>query len=115
MPQGTAVRNRFEPAIIATPRGPVEVVRQQMRGLRGGSAWTWSWVARRKGKVDWSEGPTAQEAIRRATLLPAGKPPGWLAKAASDAERQLVANELEPQAEPSTNEDVERSTNEEVE
>lgn len=76
MPQGTAVRNRSEPAIIATPRGPVEVVRQQMRGLRGGSAWTWSWVARRKGKVDWSEGPTAQEAIRRATLLPARETAG---------------------------------------
>jgi hypothetical protein len=115
MPQGTAVRNRSEPAIIATARGPVEVVRQEMRGLRRGSGWTWSWVARRKGKVDWSEGSTAQEAIRRATLLPAGKPPGWLAKAASDAERQLVGNGLEPQAKPSTSEEVERGANEEVE
>lgn len=89
MPQGAAVRSRSDPAIIATPRGPVEVVRQEMRGLRRGSVWTWFWVARRKGKVDWCEGPTAQEAIRRATLLPPRKQPGWLTKAASDAERQL--------------------------
>jgi hypothetical protein len=91
MPQGTAVRNRSEPTIIDTPRGPVEVVRQEMRGLPRGTGWTWFWVARRKGKTDWSEGSTAQEAIRRATLLPAGKPPTWLAKAASDAETQLQA------------------------
>jgi hypothetical protein len=96
MPQGTAVRNRSEPAIIATPRGPVEVVRQEMHGLRRGSGWTWFWVARRTGTVDWCEGTTAQEAIRRATLLPAGKPPVWLTKAASEAERQLQPASAEP-------------------
>ena len=96
MPQGTAIRNRSEPAIIATPRGPVEVARQEMRGLRRGSGWTWFWVARRKGKIDWSDGSTAQEAIRRATLLPAGKPPGWLVKAASDAETQLQPASAQP-------------------
>ena len=78
MPQGSSVRNRSEPTTIATPRGAVEVVRQEMRGLRRGSGWTWFWLARRQGKVDWSEASTAQEAIRRATLLPAKKPPGWL-------------------------------------
>lgn len=96
MPEGKPVRNRSEPAVIDTPRGLVEVARQQMRGLRRGSGWTWSWVARRKGKVDWSDGSTAQEAIRRATLLPAGKPPGWLANAASDAERQLQPASAQP-------------------
>ena len=89
MPQGTAIRNRSEPAIIATPRGHVEVARQEMRGLRRGTGWTWFWVARRKGKIEWSDGSTAREAIRRATLLPAGKPPAWLVKAGSDAETQL--------------------------
>ena len=96
MPKGTAIRNQSEPAIIATPRGPVEVARQEMRGLRRGSGWTWFWVARRKGKIHWSDGSTAQEAIRRATLLPAGKPPGWLVKAASDAEAQLQPAGAEP-------------------
>lgn len=96
MPQGTAVRNRSEPATIATPRGPVEAVRQEMRGLRRGTGWTWLWVARRGGKVDWCEGSTPQEAIRRATLLPAGKPPAWLIKAASEAERVLQPAGAEP-------------------
>jgi hypothetical protein len=74
----------------------VEVVRQDVRGLRRGSGWTWFWLARRKGKVDWSEPSTAQEAIRRATLLPAKKPPGWLTKAAYDAESQLQPASTEP-------------------
>jgi hypothetical protein len=52
MPQGTAIRNRSEPAVIATPCGLVEVARQEMRGLRRNSGWTWFWVARRKGKID---------------------------------------------------------------
>jgi hypothetical protein len=96
MREGTAVRRRSEPVIIATPRGPVEVARQQIRGLRRGSGWTWVWVARRQGKVDWVEGSTAQEGIRRATLLPAGKPPGWLTKAAADAETRLETASAEP-------------------
>ena len=82
--------------MIDTPRGPVEVVLQEVRGLRRGSGWNWYWVARRKGKVDWSEGSTAQEAIRRATLLAGGKAPGWLAKAASEAEEQLQLASAQP-------------------
>ena len=70
MPQGTSVRNRSEPAIIATPRGPVQVVRQEMRGLRRGSGWTWFWLARRKGKVDWSRRrPLRRQSVGR--ILPA--------------------------------------------
>ena len=96
MPQGSSVRNRSEPTTIATPRGAVEVMRQEMRGLRRGGGWTWFWLARRKGKVDWFEASTAQEAIRRATLLPAKKPPSWLTKAASDADRQLQPADTAP-------------------
>jgi hypothetical protein len=32
--------------MIATPRGLVEVVLQEMRGLRRGSGWSCFWVAR---------------------------------------------------------------------
>jgi hypothetical protein len=67
-----------------------------MRGLRRNSGWTWFWVARRKGKIDWSDGSTVQEAIRRATLLPAGKLPGWLVEAASDAETRLQPTSATP-------------------
>lgn len=62
--------------MIDTPRGPVEVVRQEMRGLRRGSGWNWYWVARRKGKVDWSEGSTAQEANVERPCSRAGKRQG---------------------------------------
>jgi hypothetical protein len=34
MPAGSAVRNRSETVTVVTPRGGVEVVRQEMRGLR---------------------------------------------------------------------------------
>jgi hypothetical protein len=89
MAAGSAVRNRSETVTVQTPRGPVEVLRQEMRGLRQRNAWTTFWLARRKGRNDWAEADTAREAIRRATLLPPRKPPPWLADAAADAERLI--------------------------
>ena len=76
---------------MGTPRGSVEVVRQQVRGPRRGSGWRWFWLARRAGNVDWHEASTPAEAIRRAILLPARKPPAWLREAAATAEEQLLA------------------------
>jgi hypothetical protein len=89
MPASTAVRNRSETVTVATPRGPVEVARQQMRGLRQRSSWTTQWLARRKGRTDWAQADTPREAIRRATLLAPRKPPPWLAEAAADAGRLI--------------------------
>lgn len=77
---------------MGTPRGPVEVVRQEVRGLRRNTGWAWFWVARRAGHVDWHEASTPAEAIRRAILLPARKPPVWLREAAASAEAQLLAD-----------------------
>jgi hypothetical protein len=85
----TAVRNRSATVTVTTPRGPVEVIRQEMRGLRQHSSWTTFWLARRKGRNDWAEADTARDAIRRATLLPPRKPPPWLARAAAHAERLI--------------------------
>jgi hypothetical protein len=78
-----------------TPRGEVEVVRQEMRGVRRGSSWTLFWLAHRRGSGRWSEAPAAREAIRRATLLPPRKLPAWLNEAAAEAERELAAVETE--------------------
>jgi hypothetical protein len=77
---------------VGTPRGSVEVVRQQVRGLRRSTGWTWFWVARRAGHTDWHEASTPAEAIRRAILLPPRKPPVWLREAAASAETQLLAD-----------------------
>lgn len=77
---------------MATPCGPVEVGRQQVRGLRRNSGWTWFWAARRAGNVDWHEATTPAEAIRRAILLPARKPPAWLRQAAATAEAEVLAD-----------------------
>src|SRR6516225_3726544 len=93
MPAGSAVRNRSETVTVSTPRGEVEVVRQQMRGLRRGSSWTWFWLAHRRGSGGWSEASTAREAIRRAVLLPPRKLPAWLNEAAAEAERELTVIE----------------------
>jgi hypothetical protein len=98
MPAGSAIRNRSEIVTVVTPRGGVEVARQEIRGLRRGSSWTWFWLARRKGASGWSEAPTAREAIRRAMLLPPRKLPGWLNEAAAEAERELAAVETSPEA-----------------
>jgi hypothetical protein len=89
MAAGSAVRNRSETVTVMTPRGPVEVVRQQVRGIRQGSSWRWFWLARRTGRGDWSEASTTREAIRKATLLPPRKPAAWLLEAATEAERQI--------------------------
>jgi hypothetical protein len=59
MARGSAVRNRSESVTVGTPRGPVEVGRQQVRGLRRNSGWTWFWMARRAGNVDWHEATTS--------------------------------------------------------
>lgn len=98
MPAGSAVRNRSEAVTVATPRGEVEVVRQEVRGARRGSSWTWFWLAHRRGSGGWSEASTAHEAIRRAMLLPPRKLPAWLNEAAAQAEREITAVETEDAA-----------------
>jgi hypothetical protein len=95
MPAGSAVRNRSEPVTIVTPRGEIEVLRQEMHGLRRGTSWTWFWLARRQGSGGWSEASTAREAIRRALLLPPRKLPRWLNEAVAQAEREITAAETE--------------------
>ncbi len=102
MPAGSAVRNRSETVTVATPRGPVEVVRQQTRGLTRGTSWRWAWLARRRGSGGWSEASTAREAIRHAMLLPPRKVPAWLNEAAVEAERQMTAVEAEDADAPAT-------------
>ena len=87
--EGSSVRNRSAIVTVSTPRGPVEVARQEMRGLRRSTGWSLFWIARRTGKTDWSEATTPREAIRKATLLPPKKPPTWLTTAAADAEREI--------------------------
>lgn len=62
-----------------------------MQGLKQRRSWTWFWLARRKGKTDWSEASTASEAIRRAMLLPPGKPASWLREVAEEAESKTAA------------------------
>jgi hypothetical protein len=104
MARGSAVRNRSESVTVGTPRGPVEVARQEMRALRRGTGWTWFWMARRAGNVDWQEATTPAEAIRRAILLPARKLPEWLRQAAASAEAQLLADKP-PEAESATDDE----------
>jgi hypothetical protein len=86
---GSSVRNRSDTVTVPTPRGPVEVVRQQWRTQQPRGKWRWEWLARRRGQRDWRQGTTAREAIRQATLLPAGKQPGWLLEAGAVAEKEL--------------------------
>ena len=95
---GSAVRNRSEIVTVMTPRGPVGVPRQQVRGLRQGSSWTWFWDRSRKGRGDWVEASTVREAVRKATLLPPRKAPAWLLDAASEAERQVMDSTTSPRA-----------------
>jgi len=90
MAQNTAVRNRTDIITVSTPRGPVEVVRQEMQGLKQRRSWTWFWLARPKGKANWSEASTAVEAIRRATLVAPGKLPSWLNDVGRQAEHALA-------------------------
>jgi hypothetical protein len=104
---GRSVANRSAEAVtVPTPRGPVEVVRQQWRSQRPGSRWNWEWLARRAGQRDWKQGTTAREAIRQATLLPPGKQPGWLNAAGDETERGLSAQPSEPPADPPASEEA---------
>jgi hypothetical protein len=103
---GRSIANRSETVTAATPRGPVEVVRQQWRSQRAGSRWEWEWLARRGGQRDWKQGSTARGAIRQATLLPPGKQPGRLTAAVEEAERGLSAQPAEPPADPPASEDA---------
>lgn len=96
MPSGSAVRNRSPIATVTTPRGPVHVARQEMRGVQGRRGWQWFWVARRGASRDWAQATPAREAIRRAVLLAGGAAPGWLADAAASAEAQIVAGDPPP-------------------
>jgi hypothetical protein len=82
---GRSVANRSETVTVSSPRGPVEVVRQQWRSQRPGSPWNWDWLARRAGQRDWRQGSTAREAIRQAVLLAPAKQPKWLLDATARA------------------------------
>lgn len=95
---GRAVANRSEPITVPTPRGPIEVVRQQWRSQRAGSRWQSEWLARGGGQRDWKQPTTAREAIRQATLVPPGKQPGWLTAAVGEAKRGLIAQPADPPA-----------------
>jgi hypothetical protein len=72
---GRAVANRSDPVTVATPRGPVEVVRQQWRSQRAGSRWEWEWLARRGGQ------PRLEARLHGAR----GDPPGDVAAAGQAA------------------------------
>ena len=86
---GSAARRRSEMVAVETPRGRIEVMQQEMRGLRQGSGCRMFWFARRAGKQEWAHANTPQEAIRKATLLPPGKAAGWLERAAAEVRSQL--------------------------
>ncbi|MHB1837225.1 MAG: hypothetical protein ACYCXW_19930 [Solirubrobacteraceae bacterium] len=87
---GRSVANRSAEAVtVPTPRGHVEVVRQQGRSRRPGSRWNWEWLVRRVGQRDWRQGTTARGVIRQAVLLAPGKQPRWLPDAAARAGREL--------------------------
>lgn len=86
---GRSIANRSETVTVPTPRGQVEVVRQQWRSQRPGSRWNWEWLARRVGRRDWRQGPTAREAIRQEVFLAPGKQPKWLLDAAARASAEL--------------------------
>ena len=87
----SAARRRSEIVTVVTPRGPVDVMHQEMRGLRKGSGWRTFWYARRAGKKDWAEATTPQEAIRRAILLPPKRRAAWLDQAVAEARSKLDA------------------------
>ena len=86
---GRSAANRSETVTVPTPRGPVEVVRQQWRSQCPGSRWSWEWLARRAGQRDWRQGSTAREAIRQAVLRAPSKQPKWLLDAAAITSTQL--------------------------
>jgi hypothetical protein len=100
VPAGSADRNRSEVVTVQTPRGAVDVMHEESRGLRNRSGWEKFWLARRVGKPGWAQATTPREAIRRAMVLPAGKTPGWLKVAAAEAEQKLDLPEPVPRDEP---------------
>lgn len=81
---------------MQTPRGAIDVMHEESRGLGKRGGWNKFWLARRTGKPGWAQATTPREAIRRAMLLPAGKTPGWLKVAAAEAERKLDLPEPVP-------------------
>jgi hypothetical protein len=87
--RGGADHNRSPIVTVPTPRGQVDVMHQEMRGLRKGSGRRTFWLARRAGKQDWVQADTRYEAIRKATLLAPKKRAAWLHRAAADARKQL--------------------------
>ena len=99
MPAGSADRNRSPIVNVATPRGGIDVMHQEMRGLGSRSGWHKLWLARRTGTHDWAEATTPREAIRRAVLLPAKKTPGWL-DAASRRPRVSSNSQMPPRRRP---------------
>ena len=74
---------------MSSPRGEVEVVRQQWRSQNSNSRWEWEWSPDATAVGRCGEPSSAREAIRQATLLAAGKQPAWLAQAAAQGEREL--------------------------
>lgn len=88
---GSSVRDRSKIVAVPTPRGGVQVARQEKRGLDQSLGWRMFWFAQRVGQRNWQEATTPEEAIRRAVLLPPRKPPRWLAEVAATAERLITA------------------------
>jgi hypothetical protein len=86
---GSAARRRSEMVTVERPRRRIEVMQQEMRGLRQRSGWRMFWFARRTGKQEWAQANTPQEAIRKATLLPPKKSAGWLDRAVAEVHSQL--------------------------
>ncbi len=93
-PIGSAARKRSQIVTIETPRGRVEVMQQEMRGLSKRSGWRMFWFARQAGKREWAQANTSQEAIRKASLLPPKKAVGWLERAVAEVRSQLDETNL---------------------
>jgi hypothetical protein len=89
--RGSAARNRSPIVTVPTPHGRLEVMHQEMRGLRKRSGCRTFWYAGRTGKKDWPEATTPEEAIRKATLLPPKKMAAWLDQAVAEAQSKLAA------------------------
>lgn len=90
---GSADRNRSAIVNVTTPRGAIDVMHQEMRGLRQGSGGRTFWRTRRSGRRDWVQASSLPEAIRRAALLAPKRTPAWLAAAVADAQRQFESTD----------------------
>jgi hypothetical protein len=75
MPAGSADRNRSPIVNVTTPRGRIDAMHQEMRGLGSRSGWHKFWLARRTGTHDWAEATTPRE----------GDSPGGTAAGEEDA------------------------------